>query len=293
MHNIYFADALNVKKGRYLPLYTNGSLVIGNDFDGKADKEDFDSGFDPRQGLSGKISQVEIWNTILTSVEIQKLANCHKSSIKFQNLILAWKTEDWKLSGETTIYEIPLKELCQKNVVSNQFIWPRPIDFEKFSSYCNLIDGIPPLIYKSSKKKDEYDEVRDIYLTANKTFPSGFLDRTIPEGIRCFLSKTNSNVHFWTGMKWNQIEEKWYSPFKPFTNFSEFKEEIVSKGSNCGYFYDNTFLSAYCQMKFPCGICEIPEDKLIYLKGLCKDSYDIFDMKYHVYGLKNNRPYFK
>ena len=46
-------------------------------------------------------------------------------------------------------------------------------------------------------------------------------------------------------------------------------------------------------MKFPCGICEIPEDKLIYLKGLCKDSYDIFDMKYHVYGLKNNRPYFK
>ena len=268
--------------------------MLGQDFDGKAIKENFDTGFDPLQSFSGKISQVEIWNAILTPVEIEKLANCEISTTKSQNRILTWITKDWKLNGQTAISEIPLNDLCKDNIVSNKFIWPRSITFEKFSIYCNLIDGIPPLIYKASQKNQVYNEVKEIFLSVNKTSPSGFLDKTRREGIRCFVSKTDSNVDFWIGMKWNDTEKKWYSPFKPFADFSEFNEDDYSEENvNCGYFFGNTFFNSPCHRKFPCGICEVPEDKLIFLKGLCADGYNLFDMKYFVNGLKNNRPYFR
>ena len=267
--------------------------MLGQEYDGKADRKDFDPIFDPLQAFSGKISQVELWNVILSPAEIQKLANCDILSTNSQSRILTWKTEDWKLSGQTSISDIPLNDLCQKNIVSNQLIWPRNINFEKFSSYCNLINGIPPLIYKNSQKKEVYNEVKEIFISVNKTFPSAFLDKTRKEGIRCFVSKTNSEVYFWLGMKWNQIDGKWYSPFKPFEDLSKFDEEIKEDGFNCGYMFDNSFHNVPCQRIFPCGICNVPSDKLIYLKGLCKDGHGIFDMKYYVYGLKNNRPYFK
>ena len=181
-----------------------------------------------------------------------------------------------------------------KNALSNQFIWPRAISFEKLSSYCNLINGFPPLIYKTSQEKDVYNEVREIFVSMNKTFPSGFLDKTRDEGIRCFNSKTSSDLDFWLGMKWNHIEKKWFSPFfKPFLDLIAFKEEPNHDSNNCAYFFGNKFVESKCQRKYPCGICKLPQDKLMYLKGLCEYGYDVFDFQYYVYGLQNVRPYFK
>ena len=289
-----FVDTLYVNKDNYLPIYGNGSLVLGQEYDGLANKKDFEPVFDALQSFSGKISQVEMWNTILSPVEIQKLANCEISTTRSQNRILTWKTEDWKLSGQTTISDIPLKNLCQKNTISNQFIWPRKISFNKFSSYCNLMDGILPLVNRESQKKEVYNEFKRIFTAMNKTFPSAFLDKTRSVGIRCFTSKTNFEVDFWLGQKWDSIERKWYSPFfKPLEDFSEFKEKISAEGYNCGYLYANLFFTTPCNRIYPCGICEVPNDKLIYLKGLCKYAYDMFDFRFYVHGLKNNRPYFK
>ena len=60
--NIFFiVDTLFVDKDKYFPVYTNGSLVLGQDYDGKATKENFDPGFDPLQSFSGKFSQIEIF----------------------------------------------------------------------------------------------------------------------------------------------------------------------------------------------------------------------------------------
>ena len=113
--NIFFiVDTIFIDKDEYLPIYTNGSLALGQEYDGKADKENFDAGFDPLQSFSGKYSQVEIWNTILTPVEVKKLANCDISTTKSDRRILSWKTENWELSGQTTISDIHLKNLCLK-----------------------------------------------------------------------------------------------------------------------------------------------------------------------------------
>ena len=267
--------------------------MLGQEFDGKATKENFDPGFDPLQSFSGKITQVEFWNTILTPIEIQKIANCDASTTKSQNRTLTWKPKDWILSGQTKISDIPLKDLCQINIISNQLIWPRAISFDKFSSYCNLVNGIPPLVYKSSQKEEMYNNVKEIFVSTNKTFPSGFLDKTTDAGIRCFTSKTNSDIGFWLGIKWNQNEGKWYSPFNQSVNFSEFNEKIAEQEYNCAYIYSNLLYTQVCKNTYPCGICRVPQYKLIHLKGLCKYGYDLFDFQYYIYGLKNNRPYFK
>ena len=63
-------------KEEYLPLHAGGSLILGQEQDGKLVGDDtFDPIFDPEQGLSGKLSQVELWNTVLNITEIKKLAS--------------------------------------------------------------------------------------------------------------------------------------------------------------------------------------------------------------------------
>ena len=286
-------DSIYIKKDYYRPIYTNGSLVLGQEYDGKAVKKDFDPGFDPLQSFSGKITQVEIWNMILRSDEIQNLANCRVPTLKQQNLVVNWNVDDWKLNGYTTVEDIPLNEICQKDIISNQLIWPREIDFETFSHYCNSIDGIPPFILTNSQKNEVYKDIKEIFITVNKTFPKAFFDKSKNSGIKCFPSKTKSDVDFWLGMKWNKVKEKWYSPFRPFMDLSKFKLSLISEDAKCSYIYANTLFSSPCERKFPCGICKIPDDTLIYLKGFCEQGYDIFDQQYYIYGLKNNRPYFK
>ena len=198
------------------------------------------------------------------------------------------------MSGQTTIFDLPLMELCENNIVLNQLIWPRPITFEKFRSYCSLMDGVIPIIYKNSQINEIYKEGQALFLSAYKKFPNGFIDKTRPSGIRCFASiNSDPVIDFWSGMKWNQVARKWYSPFNPLGDFSEFNEAILEDGYNCGYIYDSIFTNSPCDRNFPCGRCEIQEDKLILLKGFCETGYDIFDMKFYAYGLRNNRPYFK
>ena len=107
---------------------------------------------DPKQGFSGKITQVEIWNIVLTAVEIQKLANCIASTLRPQNRVVTWEHEtilqsfsqskiknggfeklsqskigDAWFANKATILSIPIETLCEKNIISNQFIWPRKI----------------------------------------------------------------------------------------------------------------------------------------------------------------------
>ena len=43
-----------------------------------------------------------------------------------------------------------------------------------------------------------------------------------------------------------------------------------------------------------CGVCELPDEHILFMKGICQDYIDlIYDVQYHVSGVKNNQPYFK
>ena len=142
---INLSDTYEMKKEDYHFLHAGGSLVVGQEQDGKAIFEDgkyFYPFFDKQQSFSGQLTQVELWNTTLTASEIQKLAPCEVSSLRPQNKLIAWKSSAWKAIGETNIRNVPLEGLCEKNLIIDQFIWPREIAFNTFNSLCMTMNGV-------------------------------------------------------------------------------------------------------------------------------------------------------
>ena len=134
-----------MKKEDYHLLHAGGSLVMGQEQDGKAifeEGKEFYPFFDKQQSFSGQLTQVELWNTTLTALEIQKLATCEVSSLRPQNRVITWKSSAWKAIGETNIKNVPLEGLCEKNLIIDQFIWPREIAFNTFNSLCMTMNGV-------------------------------------------------------------------------------------------------------------------------------------------------------
>ena len=114
-----------MRQDEFHPIYADGSFVLGQEQDGQP----FGGFFDENQGFSGKLSQVEIWNTELTPVEVYNLANCILSTVRPQNRVVTWGTNKW-VATNVKIKDVPLKSFCEKNIISNYFIWPEEIDFE-------------------------------------------------------------------------------------------------------------------------------------------------------------------
>ena len=118
------------------------SFILGQEQDAKAifDDSSFEPVFDRTQGLSGALTQVELWNRILTPAEIKSIANCEIATVRPRNRVVTWGSNAWDVK-EVNFKEVEMKELCEQNLVLNQFIWPRAIDFNTFNSYCKAIDG--------------------------------------------------------------------------------------------------------------------------------------------------------
>ena len=116
---------------------------MGQEQDGKPifSHDTFDPVFDKKQGMSGLLTQVELWNIILTPSEIQQLARCKVSTLRQNNQVIAWESTAW-LARQSNLKDIPLNDLCNENVITGKFIWPRYIDFNTFNSYCSTIDGL-------------------------------------------------------------------------------------------------------------------------------------------------------
>ena len=129
-------------KEEYQLLHAGGSLVLGQEQDAKAIFNDavFNPKFDAKQGFSGLLTQVELWNTVLSKAEIQKLANCEVLSLRPQKRVITWDSDVW-LAKKTNFTDVSLEKLCERNLIMDQFVWPKAIDFTTFNSYCSTVNG--------------------------------------------------------------------------------------------------------------------------------------------------------
>ena len=277
-----------MKKTDFRPLYTGGSFVIAQEQDGRPGAVTFDK----KQGFSGQMSQVEIWNTILSQSEIESVANCAKSTVRSNNRVVTWESNSWSTYGKATFKDVPLKDLCQRNVMSNQFIWPRPIDYEDFTGYCDTMAAIPPIVNRNDDWRKKYDETWDLFKTVNESFPSSFVDKNKISGIQCFSSRTG-DISVWTGITRNATTGIWYTKYNRALDFSNFELLVPSETMNCAYYKFGKPSSIPCNSKAPCGTCKISLNTVLYLKGLCTSDLENYDTKYYFYGVMNNRPYLK
>ena len=135
----YFSDSIIIAKEDYVPLHAGGSMVLGQEPDGKPG---FDPKFDKKQGFSGLVTQVELWNIILSKSEILSLAQCEIISLRSQNRVITWESKDAWIANQVNFIEVPIKNLCKPNLIINNLVWPKAIDFQTFNSYCSTINGI-------------------------------------------------------------------------------------------------------------------------------------------------------
>ena len=272
-------------------MYNGGSFIIGQEQDGKPDAGAFDPLFDKLQGFTGQVTQVEIWNTILTLSEIEIVANCTKSTIKSAYRVVSWESDTWSSHGTTTFKEVPLKNLCKRNIIRNQFIWPRSIDNEQLTSYCDTMGAIPPILNQNDEWKNVYDYTLEVFKSVNDSFPSSFVDKNKRNGIQCFSDK--GDISFWTGLTRNATTGIWNTKYNPAWDFSNFEFPVPSEAMNCVYYKFGQPSPSPCDSMTACGTCKISLNTVFYLKGLCASDQQNYDTKYYFHGVKNNRPYLK
>ena len=156
--------------------------------------------------------------------------------------------------------------------------------------------GIIPTAFDEDEWKYKYQRVLEVFKEFNETFPSGFVDKNKKSGIRCFAGGTDKmkTVDFWMGITRNPENGVWTSLYEVYneTNLSNLnlKENL---NANCVFNYDGEPVVSSCSYKFPCAICRVSQSHLLFLKGLCKNDLALYDNEFYIYGLKNNRPYFK
>ena len=140
--NCIFSDSIIILKEEYQLLHAGGSLVLAQEQDAKAifSEAIFNPKFDAKQGFSGLLTQVELWNIVLSKEEIQKLANCELVSLRSQRRVITWDSDAW-LAKKTNFTDVPLGKLCEQNLIMNQFVWPKAIDFNTFNNYCSTVNG--------------------------------------------------------------------------------------------------------------------------------------------------------
>ena len=138
---------------------------------------------------------------------------------------------------------------------------------------------------------DEYERIKRIFTAVNDTFPSSFVDNNKKNGVQCWSGK-GKVIQFWTGIQRNLEKNVWYN-YHTSTELPNIGLTTSGINYDCVSLLDGVPTPLPCTKIWGCGICTVPQDKILYLKGFCKDDREFFDTEFYIYGLKNNRPYFR
>ena len=64
-----------------------------------------------------------------------------------------------------------------------------------------------PTVFTVDEWKSKYQQVLKVFKEFNETFPSGFLDKNIKSGIRCFTGTDKmQGIDFWMGLELHGID---------------------------------------------------------------------------------------
>ena len=116
-------------------------------------------------------------------------------------------------------------------------------------------------------------------------------DPAHPHAIDCYVN--SQKIMHWLGV--NRINTPyWSNPYNLNQEYKNFNLLGYQVGQNCLYNWGQDTYSAFCIQNRACGVCDLPSDQIVYLKGLCPDNIDrLYDVQYYIDGIRNGRPYFR
>ena len=105
-------------------------MVIGQEQDGTGSTGGY---FDAQQGWSGKLTQVEIWDTVLPNEDIIQMAKCQIPTTMESNQVVSWLSEKWIKNNVT----IKLVYICAHMSKKKSFLfifWQKKYFFINFEN---------------------------------------------------------------------------------------------------------------------------------------------------------------
>ena len=138
--------------------------------------------FDLDQGFTGKISQVELWDTALTSSEISLIADCKQASVRPNNRLVTWDSNAW-IAVKSEFEDEPLESFCTRNPIANTFFWPSKIPYIKMSTLCKINNARMPTVKSKSETRSSHDFYTKKFIALNETHPGSD---------KCLLTETTS-----------------------------------------------------------------------------------------------------
>ena len=237
-------------------------------------------GFDKSQSFSGKLTQVEIWNKELPIDEIEKMANCVIPSTMESDQVVSWFSEKWE-NHNISMIDTPLEDLCKPDPILNQLVWPEKIEHHEFKDMCDILQGYLPMVLDN-----ESNEPKTVHDMNFKVF-----DLILKEKWhRCFRGDGGS-IAFWLGIK-NLPSGNWANVYQ----LNQTVNINIKKYTNnsCLAIFGERVVPFSCDSPDICGICKLPQDMILYMKGICPTfAKRVYDIQYFIHGVKNDRPYFK
>ncbi|XP_023348146.1 neuronal pentraxin-2 [Eurytemora carolleeae] len=112
---------------------TQGILILGQEQDMHG------GGFDIKQSFSGLISQFNIFNRIITELQIQAMQDC---SNELSGELVSWDNFSWLIQGDINLYPIEDTSIyCRTSLLAELVSVPEPLDFSAADFTCNFLGG--------------------------------------------------------------------------------------------------------------------------------------------------------
>ncbi|XP_076061383.1 uncharacterized protein LOC143037151 [Oratosquilla oratoria] len=108
-------------------------------------------------GLSGKLTQVNIWSRILTLKEMNSIKDCN---VNLQGDVLSWKDIELNLTNAEET-QIELASLCHNSLKEKSFFQFTPLTFAESTYLCEGLGGYLPLPMTQKSIEDHLGYIKD------------------------------------------------------------------------------------------------------------------------------------
>ena len=219
-----------------------------------------EGGYDPAQLFNGEISEMNMWDEVLSHDQVRALANC--SSTLLGN-ILPWIKDEFKIN-EAKVFDIPSTSFfCQEQ---KQFVvFPQKRTIHRAKALCDIHGGKIAVPTTEKEAKD----MKGIIQMHNK--PCLASSNNVQKGKAAWLGMVRKDRKWYFSNDKNQLEHINYTSWDPNKCTTD---DCGMNNFGCPYLQTDGYWAfglshSTCTTLELCTICSFVDTPILTLKGKC------------------------
>ncbi|XP_066941354.1 uncharacterized protein [Macrobrachium rosenbergii] len=233
-------------KGR-IQTFLNGQMVRQMFYNvGRPVKGDFakiGNGKTKHESYSGDLSQINVWDRVLSDNEIQRIANCQTDP---QGNYIFWEA-GWTLYNVTS-YEMPLAKFCQEDTSKLYFWFPRVLEGEALY-ICEALGTHLPVVRSLRESQHLYEIMNERW----------------PDSEKCPL-------FYWSDLNDKRTEGVWVRGYDDKVDNESYWAPDEPNGyryENCAAIQPDGVIDDDCAW-IRCALCTFNEPQRFIIRGTCE-----------------------